>query len=293
MRTAYLGDFLHLQSKKNLIFKSFIFKINTFKNTDFSLRFLIFLFIIFYFLCNFSQKSHAQRKNKYWFERGNSPSFYAQDADPKLKTSNRILRPLHFGMFFGATFSGFRVGLQDAFIQNTDPTQYGGIVSVVPKNSAGLIIGAYSNLKISDFWDFRFCVNGFAGYERSLEYTFANGEKKSKVVEASMFELPILFKYRSQLRGTRGLYLIGGIKPSFLLTSRKNDAKNITVKTQDFSIEYGFGLEIFYPYFKFAPELRFSHGFNNMLNDAEQNEFNTPLKSLTTHSAILILHFGG
>ncbi len=286
MRTAYLGHFLHLQSKKNLIPKIF-----NHKNSDFLLRFLIFSIITFCFLCAFSQKSHAQRQ--YWFERNKKPSFYAQDAEQKLKTSNRILRPLHFGMFFGATFSGFRVGLQDDFIQNTNPAQYGGIVSVVPKNGAGLIIGAYSNLRISDFWDFRFCVNGFAGYERSLEYTFANGEKISKTVEASMFELPILFKYRSQLRGTRGLYLIGGIKPSFLLTSRKNDAKNITVKTQDFSIEYGFGFEIFYPYFKFAPELRFSHGFNNMLNDAEQNDFNTPLKSLTTHSAILILHFGG
>ncbi len=286
-----MGNFLYLQGKKNT---SPLTPPPTPKggavNSFYSFQFIfICLLIPLWGLGGFNL--FAQRQ--YWFERSNKKALYTQDAEPKLKTSNRILKPLHFGMFFGATFSAFNVKLQEDFIQNNNPAQYGGIVSVVPKNGSGLVIGAYSNLKISDFWDFRLCVNGFAGYERTIEYTFANGEKKSKTVEASMLELPILFKYRSQLRGTRGLYLIGGIKPSFLLTSRKNDDKNITVKTQDFSVEYGIGLEIFYPYFKFAPELRFSHGFNNMLNDAEVNDFNRPLKSLTTHSAILILHFGG
>lgn len=229
---------------------------------------------------------------KYGFERKNKKSVYAEDAKIELKKTDKWKRFLNFGMFFGPTYSRMNVRLTDEFI-NGDPTQFNGIVSIVPRTSPGIMIGAYSNFRLNDFFDIRFCINGFAGYEFGLDYNYLNGTTKSKIVEASMLELPLLLKYRSQLRGLRGMYLIAGIKPSFLLTSRKNDLENVTVNTRDIEIDYGFGLDRFYDYFKFSPEIRFSHGLFNMLNKQEVNQFNKPLRSFTVHTVTLYLHFGG
>jgi hypothetical protein len=249
-------------------------------------------FICTIFLLVHSYSIYAQAPRKYGFERKEKKSIYAEDASLELKRSDKLKKFLNFGMFFGPTFSRMNVGLTNDFIQG-DPNQFNGLVAISPRSSAGIMIGAYSNFRLNDFFDFRFCVNGFAGYEFGLDYIYQNGTTKSKLVEASMLELPILIKYRSQLRGTRGLYLVAGIKPSFLLTNRKNDDENVTVNTRDIAIDYGFGLEKFYSYFKFAPEIRFSHGLMNMLNKQELNQFNRPLQSVSFHTVTLYLHFGG
>ncbi len=245
------------------------------------------------FLLLIANNIYAQNPpRKYGFERKNKKSIYAEDAKLELKKTDKWKRFLNFGMFFGPTYSKMNIQLADEFI-NGNPSQFNGLLSIVPRTSPGIMIGAYSNFRVSDFFDVRLCVNGFAGYEFGLDYNYQNGTTKSKVVEASMLELPLLIKYRSQLRGLRGMYLIAGVKPSFLLTSRKNDLENVTVNTRDIAIDYGFGLDIFYSYFKFAPEIRFSHGLLNMLNKQQINQFNKPLKSMTEHTVTIYLHFGG
>jgi hypothetical protein len=234
----------------------------------------------------------AQAPKKYGFERKEKPSLYAKDATNDLKKKGKLKQFLNFGMFLGANFSRFNVNLTDDFLQG-QAQDFNGIVNATPRNSPGIMIGAYSNFRLNDFFDLRFCVNGFSGYEFGLDYLYADGSKKSKTVEASMLEFPLLLKYRSQIRGIRGMYFVAGIKPAFLLTSRKDDDENVTVTTRNFSVDYGFGFDVFYDYFKFAPEIRFSHGFTNMLNKSEVNQFNRPLQSLTTHTVTVYLHFGG
>jgi hypothetical protein len=67
---------------------------------------------------------------------------------------------------------------------------------------------------------------------------------------------------------------------------------DIATAARDFTIEAGMGFEIYFKYFKFAPEIRFSHGINNIYINAN----NTPqllgsISSLRRKSISILLNF--
>ena len=67
------------------------------------------------------------------------------------------------------------------------------------------------------------------------------------------------------------MYLLAGGTFSIETNVRKKEligASKLSTGTMDFAIEYGIGFEQFFEFFKFAPELRFSHGLVNLYNPA-------------------------
>jgi hypothetical protein len=64
----------------------------------------------------------------------------------------------------------------------------------------------------------------------------------------------------------------------------------LDTKSSDLSLDYGIGYEQFFEFFKFAPELRFSHGLTNMLVPAK-NSAGNGISKMTTHTVTLYLNF--
>ena len=64
----------------------------------------------------------------------------------------------------------------------------------------------------------------------------------------------------------------------------------LITKEFNFSGELGFGGDIYYPLFKFSPEIRFSKGFVNLLGD-ENNAYGAGLRRINTNTISLILFF--
>jgi hypothetical protein len=267
MQTPHFWNQYHLQGQKNH---------------------LICLFFLFAFFVPYI--ADAQ-----WFIDENRGRRYKEDAARSVTRNHNFKRPISFGFYGGVMRSGF-------YAQSTSGSySLGGIPitvnNIFEKSSLGFSIGFYSNFRISEFWDFRTQVNA-AFYQRRLQYQFgalgglpANFNSEI-TVESSMLEIPLLFKYRSQLRGIAGMYLIAGIKPAISLGSKKESDLAITTGSFDASIEYGLGFDVFFPFFKFAPELRFSHGLVNVLN-RNNNVLDAPIQRLSTHTATLYFHFGG
>lgn len=226
-----------------------------------------------------------------WFKtKSQGSGLYTEDVSYELqRQKRRLTRPLNFGFYLSVLRSNFRAQMTDAFAQQPDPT---GIISINPEAAPGFGVGFYANVRLGEFWDFR--LNTQANFfERRLQYIYANGDSETKTVEGSTFEIPLLLKYRAQLRGIKGMYMVAGVKPSFALSQRKEDEENVLITGSDLSVEYGLGFDVFFPYFKFAPELRFSHGIHNVLDKNEINDFNRPLRRLSNHTVTLLLHFGG
>ena len=217
-------------------------------------------------------------------------------SSPLMRQRHRLLRPIAFGFYLAPLGSAYAEKLSREFV-NTPGFNAGGdfsspLVSVQPRNTLGFAVGFYSNFRLSEFWDARLHINA-AFYERQIDYIFENGDKITKVVESPMLELPILFKYRSQLRKIEGMYMIAGIKPAFVLSRRTDEDANIRPLSTDLSVEFGLGFDIFFPFFKLAPELRFSKGLVNVMDTEDPNAFTRPLERLTTNTFTLYFHFGG
>ena len=197
---------------------------------------------------------------------------------------------IHFGFLIGIHSSKYVIRHSDFFTSPAMDTVH----SIVPGNLAGFKLGFVINMKVSQYLDFRLLPTvGF--YENDLSYRFTNGITQRELKDATMVELPLLLKYKSARRGNIAMYMVFGVNPS-LEASGKGDEQDVTQKLElrnwNIAIDVGIGLDIFYPFFKFSPEIRYSYGLRNMLTD-NPNDFSVGLDKLTTQNLGIFVTFEG
>ncbi|MEO9483743.1 MAG: porin family protein [Ekhidna sp.] len=197
---------------------------------------------------------------------------------------------IHYGFLIGVHSSKYVIKYSDYFTSPAMDTVH----SIVPGNLGGFKLGFVINMKISKYLDFRLLPTvGF--YENDLNYRFTNGITQRELKDATMVELPLLLKYKSARRGNIAMYMVFGVNPS-LEASGKGDEQDVTQKLElknwNLAIDVGVGLDIFYPFFKFSPEIRYSYGLRNMLSD-NPNDFSIGLEKLTTQNLGIFITFEG
>lgn len=196
-----------------------------------------------------------------------------------------------YGFLIGLHTTAYQIKYSDRFVtQNFD-----SVFSIEPAWKEGFVLGFIVNYRVSEFLDFRITPQ-VAFYEHSLSYRYTrtSGEPTNEqVIETTMVELPILAKYKSVRRGNVRMYMIGGVKPGIEASGKKDlDAITTRLGVAEFNLcmEAGFGFDFYYPLFKFSPEIRFSRGMNNLLQDTD-NPFGQPLKRINTNTITIYLLF--
>lgn len=190
---------------------------------------------------------------------------------------------------------GFTLGLNSTRLKPTPSLNYvnpqDSIISITAPRTTGFTLGFILNVKIGPFFDLRLLPT-VAFYQRDLNFVFAKNFTSSQIAESTFIEIPLLCKYKSERHGNTRMYLIGGLKGAIEAGAKKKEKKETDLRTNnvDLSIDYGFGFDIYYPLFKFSPELRFSHGLLNMINK-DNNIYATSMKRAVTHTITLYLHF--
>jgi hypothetical protein len=195
-------------------------------------------------------------------------------------------RWLHYGFTIGVNTTRFKIGNSSEYLNSLGDS----ILSVQSKNNAGFSLGFIMNLRVKDYWDLRLLPT-VAFYDRTINYIF-NKSTSSQTSQSTFIELPLLLKYKSQRRKNSRMYIVGGIKPGIEAGAKKREKKESELRTGnlDFSIDYGFGFDIYYPLFKFSPEIRISQGLPNMLIH-DSNAYSRSLYRISTHTVSLFLHF--
>ncbi|GAB4245925.1 MAG: hypothetical protein Tsb0034_24670 [Ekhidna sp.] len=214
---------------------------------------------------------------------------FAQN-NPKDNLINYEDQWIHYGFLIGVHSSKYVIKHSDFFTSPAMDTVH----SIVPGNLGGFKLGFVINMKMFQYLDFRALPTvGF--YENDLTYRFTDGSSIRELKDATMVELPLLFKYKSARRGNLAMYMIFGVNPS-LEASGKGDEQDVGEKLElrnwNVAIDVGVGLDIFYPFFKFSPEIRYSYGLRNMLTD-DPNAFNVGLNRLTTQNLGIFITFEG
>jgi hypothetical protein len=126
-----------------------------------------------------------------------------------------------------------------------------------------------------------------------LEYNYLNAPQRVEVEESTVVEIPFLVKYKSARRKNTRMYLIGGITPGYEASGTSDLEENadlLQIERFNLSAEFGFGLDLYYPLFKFSPEIRFSKGLLNLLSD-KPNDLSAGLDALKTNVISLYFHF--
>jgi hypothetical protein len=130
-----------------------------------------------------------------------------------------------------------------------------------------------------------------AFYENKVRYQFTNEGFEDARVETTMVEFPVLLKYKSERRGNIRMYMIGGIKPAIEAYGKKdNNKEELEVIGTNLSLEAGFGFDLYYPLFKFSPEIRFSRGIIDILGNTT-NAYGQPLQQVNTNTVTVYFLF--
>ena len=198
-------------------------------------------------------------------------------------------KKLSYGFLIGIHTTAYQIKYSNKFVSNA----FDSITAVIPDWSTGFSLGAIINYRLGDFFDLR-TTPKFSFYEHRLKYLYTNEPSKEQLVETVMVELPILLKYKSERRGNIRMYMVGGVKPGIEASGKRqitnSASKGIEVKGSNLSLEAGFGFDLYYPLFKFSPEIRFSRGLVDIL-EKKDNPFTQPLSRVNTNTITIYLLF--
>jgi len=216
---------------------------------------------------------HIQAQKTRWVEKNNP---------------NYDNRKLTYGFLIGIHSSIYQIKYSDKFVTPALDT----VSAVLPSWSSGFSLGFIVNYRLTEFLDLRLTPE-VAFYENKVRYQFTNDPPIDETVENTIVEFPILLKYKSERRGNIRMYMVGGVKPGIEASGKKNvdqTKPTLEIKETHLNLEAGFGFDLYYPLFKFSPEIRFSRGLLNMLGNTT-NEFGQPLQRVNTNTITLYLLF--
>ncbi len=226
----------------------------------------------------------------------------AAQAQKKINTLNKPGyddKLIHYGFYLAAPLTRYNIQHSQEYADQLAASATGGAdaTHVNAKFSPGFYTGLVLNVRLADYLDARF-VPGVGFYSRKIEFTNMpqeSGEIQTvdKTISNTMVELPVLLKYRAKRRTNTRMYLVAGVKPGIDLGSGKSDENpdlGLAIEKFDLALEYGFGVDMFYPFFKFAPEIRFSHGLINQ-HKLTGSQYSRYIQKQTNHNISLILFF--
>lgn len=200
-------------------------------------------------------------------------------------------KPYYFGITLGINSSNFKVFHSQNLILNDS------IRTTEALRGPGFNLGIVSNLKAGQFFDFRFLPTLSFG-ERSLQYQYTSTGKRpsQRKIESVFVELPFHVRYKSAPYNDMRLFAIAGVKYSFDVASdsRTRQADELVkIAPTDFVFEYGAGVQFFFPYFIFSPEIKISHGISNVyLYDKNLLE-SSVIEKILSRGFTISFHFEG
>ena len=215
-------------------------------------------------------------------------------------------RPLHFGFYMGINTMDYRFTHYDNVYDNpvlSDPnlaakaeTYYKGVhaynVECYPL-SPGFTVGGVINLRMTNVIDFR-CTPGMSLGSRQLKFSdnidqyikdpaiggklFSGSSYDRYLTTPSAYiDFPLGFRYKGFRFGNLRPYIYGGAAYRRDLESKRISESIVHLKRNSYYAEIAFGLDSYFPYFRFTGEFKFSYGLNNIiLHDSDVNS-STPL----------------
>lgn len=172
------------------------------------------------------------------------------------------LKRLHFGFTLATNSGRMLMDMKPNFQNDT-------ILNVSSKSFPGIGLGAITNLRLGDYWDLRLMTPVISFVQRNLIYTYPTGSKEVKI-ESAYCDASLLVKYKSMRRKNTRVYVIGGVRASYDFASTINKNRGlqnpvVSLNPKTFGWEAGAGLDMYFEYFKFSPEIKVCNTFGNAM----------------------------
>ena len=196
---------------------------------------------------------------------------------------------------------GFSVGLNSfdySFHHNGFVTEEGQTWFMEqPDLSPGFCVTGLFNLRLNDYFSVRVTPGMYFGNRIVRFKDTTNGDEAKQDIKSAYLVLPVDLKFSSQRMRNIRPYMVGGIMPAFDVLKKRSNY--LRMKSSDFMVSVGLGCDIYLPYFKLIPELKFCFGLTDVLKHDRPDLVDDPLrlgvsnsvKKATTQMVVLSFYF--
>lgn len=183
---------------------------------------------------------------------------------------------VHFGFYLGVNFMGY--GVTDSNQKINGEVYHARVSSLLP----GFSVGFITDLRLSRHLNLRF-TPGLNFGQKSITYITESGHEvhgsgsNGSVTDilSLPISIPLYLKWSAEREKNYRPYVIFGGGASYDFGGQKD--RPIYQNKWDAFIDFGFGCDLYFSWFKFCPELRYQIGFINALTPAEtRSEIGVP-----------------
>lgn len=197
---------------------------------------------------------------------------------------------LHFGFSFHYINADYKFDLKDDW--RSRGTGYSRVKSAFSGNVG---LGLLADLKLSENLNLRLQPN--LRFMNIDIQTWIDPDTPEDPWEILRYDIgiPLLLKFKSDRKTNMRGYVIGGGELALNVASAKryDPTENLITNPSYFAYTAGIGFDIYFEFFKMSPEIRWTQSVGNLLDENDNNTFNTssPLQRLYMRSLQFSLYF--
>lgn len=213
----------------------------------------------------------------------------------KRKVMNRPYidtRRWHYGFNIGLHDQGLNI-VGNGYISPETGEQW---IAQCDRQNLGLSVGVLGSLKLSNWCDLRINPGLNFGSKHIQYVNQADGSHQSQDMKSTYLALPVDLKFGAPRFNNYRPYILAGAMAQYDLTASKHT--QLRCKPMQTYLEVGLGCDVYMPFFKLIPELKFCFGLGNMLQkrrtditDPTQHIFTESVDRASANMVILNFYF--
>lgn len=201
------------------------------------------------------------------------------------------LRPMHFGISVGMNLQDIEFKTEAPVVCDADRWNAGFSVGVL----ADMLLSPHLNLRVSPTMHFG------SKHLKFMNLTELNAEgipnTETQDLKNTYLSIPVDLKFSAQRWNNIRPYMLAGVSPMINLNSKSQEI--IQLKRTDLMVEVGLGCDLYLPFFKLIPELKFCYGLSDRidtshiadLKDDHKKMYANSIKSGHTKMIVLSFYF--
>lgn len=177
---------------------------------------------------------------------------------------------LHFGFSVGLNTQNLLFSHVD---QSANAEQW---YATVPNYNPGFSVGLVSDLTLNRYLNLRLTPALHFGSKEVDLKQWNSTNSVTQDLKSNYLYVPLELKYSSlRLNNSRPYLMVGGAL-AYDLARKSGEEEYLRLNPIDFYLEVGVGCDLYNPYYKLIPELKFCFGLSNVL-DKSRSDLEVPV----------------
>lgn len=200
-------------------------------------------------------------------------------------------RRFHYGFFIGVHTQDIEF-VNNGFVTESGESWFMDVNEYLP----GFQVGVLGEMYLHEHIAVRLLPSLYFGDRKIVFKEQTGGERKYTHLRSTYISAPVNFKFTAERVNNYRPYVVAGVSPMFNLAIQKQ--KEILTNLFDLQIELGLGCDIYLPFFKLIPEVKFSFGVLDIINkdrsdltDKDMIKFTQSVDRAVSRSISLVFYF--